>query len=81
MSNASIIGSDPKMCPCCGGPEIVIDNIANPGGRTYFLIGQLPASFNTGINPILPIAVKIDYTINSSHCYGNYVDITRIERR
>ena len=27
MSNAEIIGYDAKMCVCCGGTEITIDNV------------------------------------------------------
>jgi hypothetical protein len=81
IGNAKIIGLDVKMCACCGGTEIVIDNVANPTGNSYFLIGQLPANFNLGSNPKFPIAVKIDFKIDSTRCFGNYVDITRIERR
>ena len=81
MSNASIIGLDARMCACCGGTEIVIDNVANPNGKSYFLIGQLPASFNLGNNPKFPIAVKIDFKIDSTHCFGNYVNITKISRQ
>lgn len=81
MSNANIIGLDARMCACCGGTEIVIDDVANPNGNSYFLIGQLPAGFNLGNNPKFPIAVKIDFKIDSTHCFGNYINITRISRR
>jgi hypothetical protein len=81
MSNANIIGLDARMCACCGGTEIVIDNVANPNGNSYFLTGQLPADFNLGNNPKFPIAVKIDFKIDSAHCFGNYIKITRISRR
>lgn len=81
MSDAEIIGFDVKTCPCCGGTEIVIDNVANPNGNPYFLIGSLPASFSLGENPRFPIPVKIDWKIDRLHCFGNYVDILRIARR
>ncbi len=81
MSNANIIGMDARMCACCGGTEIVIDNIVNPNGNSYFLIGQLPACFSLGNNPKFPIAVKIDYKIDSTHCFGNYIGILKIARR
>jgi hypothetical protein len=81
MSNANIIGLDARMCVCCGGTEIVIDNVANPNGNSYFLIGQLPTDFNLGNVPKFPIAVKIDFKIDSTHCFGNYINITRISRR
>jgi len=48
MSNAEIIGLDVRTCLCCGGVEISIDNVSNPNGNTYFLIGQLPTNFNLG---------------------------------
>jgi len=81
MSNAVIIGLDYKMCPCCGGMEITIDNVTNPNGNTYFLVGQLPSNFSLGDNPKFPITVKIDWKIDTAHCFGNYVDISRIARR
>lgn len=81
MSNARIIGFDPKLCPCCGGTEITIDGVPNPDGGSYFLIGQLPAGFDLGSDPTFPIYVKIDWKIDTDHCSGNYVDISRIARR
>jgi hypothetical protein len=81
MSNAQIIGLDLRTCPCCGGLEIVIDNTTNPNGNSYFLIDQLPSNFNIGNNPKFPIAVKIDWKIDTSICSGNYIDISRIARQ
>lgn len=81
MNNAQIIGYDAKMCVCCGGTEITIDNVQNSNGNTYFLIGDLPLNFTIGDNPKFPIAVKLDWKINTAHCFGNYINITRIARR
>ena len=81
MSNAEIFGWDYGMCPCCGGMKITIDNVPNLNGKTYFLTGQLPSGFNLGDNPDFPIPVKIDWKIDTAHCFGNYVDISRIARR
>ena len=81
MSNGEIIGYDARMCPCCGGTEITIDNLQNPNGGGYFLIGNLPSSFSIGDNPKFPLAVKLDWKIDSAHCFGNYINITRIARR
>ncbi len=81
LSNGNIIGYDARVCPCCGGTEITIDNVQNPNGNTYFLIGNLPTDFTLGDNPKFPIAVKLDWKIDSAHCFGNYIDITRIARR
>ena len=30
MNSAEIIGYDAKLCVCCGGTEITIDNVQNP---------------------------------------------------
>jgi hypothetical protein len=80
-SNAELTGYDLRMCPCCGGLEIKIDNIANPSGSGIFLVDSLPKSFILGNNPQFPIAVKVDYTIDSIYCAGIRVNINRIERR
>ena len=81
MSNAEITGFDYRMCPCCGGTEIIIDNIPNPNGNSSFLIGSLPSNFTIGDNPKFPIPVKIDWEIDTLRCFGNYVNILRIVRR
>ncbi|MEJ7822212.1 MAG: hypothetical protein WKF85_07820 [Chitinophagaceae bacterium] len=81
MSNAEIIGYDAKTCPCCGGIKIAIDNAQNPNGNTYFLIDSLPSNFTIGDNPKFPIAVKLDWKIDTDHCFGSYIDITRIAKR
>ena len=79
MSNATITGFDLKMCACCGGTKIIIDNLPNINNDTYYLIGQLPVGFSLG-NFQFPIAVKINYKITPTHCNGLYIDITKIER-
>jgi len=81
MNNAQIIGWDLRMCPCCGGIEITIDNVPNPNGGSFFLTGHLPSNFNIGNNPKFPIAVKIDWNIDTAHCFGNYITISKISRR
>ncbi len=48
MSNATITGFDLKMCACCGGTKIIIDNLLNINNDAYYLIGQLPAGFSLG---------------------------------
>ena len=81
MSNGEIIGFDEKECPCCGGTEIIIDNYPNPNGNPYFLIGEIPPGFQLGDHPTFPIAVKLDWTTDTAHCFGNYINISRIDRR
>ncbi|MEO6221500.1 MAG: hypothetical protein ABIO81_13790 [Ginsengibacter sp.] len=81
MNNAEIIGADLRLCPCCGGHKITIDNVLNPNNFSYFLVAQLPAGFDLGDNPKYPIVVKIDWDIDTLHCYGNFINISRIARK
>ena len=81
MSNAQIIGVDQKTCPCCGGTEITIDNVPYPAGNNYFLAGQLPADFSLGVNPTFPIAVKLNWIIDTTVCFGKYIKVSKISRR
>lgn len=80
MSNGEIIGEGYTMCPCCGGTEITIDRVTNPNGK-YFLVGSFPANFTVSNNAKFPIAVTLDFKIDSAHCFGNYIIVTRIARR
>ena len=80
MDNAVIIGEDMRLCVCCGGLVIKIENVQNPA-IGFFLAGQLPQNFNLGDNPKYPIPVKIDWKIDSVRCYGNYIVISRIAKR
>jgi hypothetical protein len=81
MSNAEIIGYDYRECVCCGGLELVIDNVTPPQGSQFFIISEIPSSYQIGNNPQFPIAVKIDYNIDTTFCDGNFVKITRIANR
>jgi hypothetical protein len=78
MNTATIVGPDPRMGACTGGTFIKIDGHPNPTDPVngYFDIGNMPPSFK--INTF-PIKVEIDWKI-SSKCFGNYVDISRIQR-
>jgi hypothetical protein len=78
QATAHVIGYDVRECACCGGLEIAIDNVNNPNGDGFFLIGKIPPSFKLGDNPKFPVSVKIDYSIDKVRCFGNDVDITRI---
>jgi len=81
MSNAEITGWDLRLCVCCGGITVTIDNVPNPNGYAFFLTGDLPAGFSLGDHPQFPIAVKIDWAIDTAHCSGKYIIISRIKRR
>ena len=93
MNNAAIDGIDNSLrpcwlddlCDCPGGFFIQIDGVPNPNGNCIFCkrfkAGQLPKGFNLGNNPQFPIAVKIDWKLDSLHCDSSRIDITRIARR
>ena len=36
MNSATIIGEDKRLCVCCGGYEMVIDNVPTPNGGNFF---------------------------------------------
>lgn len=81
MSNAEIIGYDMRECPCCGGLEITIDKEVPPNAGSFFLISELPSYYKIGDNPAFPIRVKIDYRIDTTGCFGNFVKILKIANR
>lgn len=81
MNNAEIIGYDYRACVCCGGYQVKIDSVPNPNGNPFFLATEFPPGFSVGDNPTYPIAIKLDWLINTSGCYGNYIKILRIARR
>jgi hypothetical protein len=80
MNNAVIIGEDARLCVCCGGLEITIENVQSPNG-VFFLAGNLPSDFNLGDPPKFPIPVKLDWKIDSVHCRGTFILVSRIARR
>lgn len=78
-SNAELTGYDMRMCQCCGGLQITIDNA--PSAYGFFLVGEFPKDFVLGNNPQFPILVRVDYKIDTIRCGGTRVNISRIERR
>jgi len=81
ISNAEIIGFDYRECVCCGGWEMVIDDEMPPDGISFFLVAEFPSSFKIGDNPQFPILVKIDYTIDTSSCFGYFVKVNKITKQ
>jgi hypothetical protein len=81
LSNAEIIGFDKRECICCGGLEITIESVTPPGGAQFFLVSEMPSSYKIGDNTTFPILVKIDYTIDTIACFGNFIKISRIANR
>jgi len=73
MNDATITGEDMRLCVCCGGFVIAIK-----GQTKTYLVGN-PDDLNLKSGDKFPIALKIDWYIDSSHC-GNYIKITRFKR-
>lgn len=79
MDTATLIGSDPRTGACEGGTFIKIDGHPNPNDpeNGYYDVNTWPRSFSPdGSN--YPIKVKINWKVDSK-CFGNYVDISRME--
>jgi hypothetical protein len=81
MNNAEIIGYDLRLCVCCGGYIVTIDNVSNPNGSAFFLVGQFPSNFVLDANPTYPVAIKLDWEVDTAKCYSNYIKILRIAKR
>jgi hypothetical protein len=80
-SNAQILGFDQRLCPCCGGWIISIDNTLTPNGDSTFLAEDFPTGFEVGDTPVFPIPVMIEWKIDTARCNGTFVNISKIERR
>jgi hypothetical protein len=52
--NGEIIGYGAKICACCGGNEITMDNFQNLNGKEYFQVGYLSGYF---MNLILKFSI------------------------
>jgi hypothetical protein len=72
-SKGEITGQDIRMCVCCGGYFIKIDN-------SVYLAPSLPAEFKYDFtNAVYPIQVKLDWELIQNQCTGfNRIQITRI---
>ncbi|MEI6274506.1 MAG: hypothetical protein WCP08_00890 [Prolixibacteraceae bacterium] len=71
MSHGIISGQDFRMCACCGGWLIVIDN-------QQYQFNNLPANVNINLsNEKFPLAVKLDWELNTSGCQ-NTITVLRI---
>jgi hypothetical protein len=81
QGNASIIGFDERMCPCCGGWVIQVDSVPNLNGGTSFLANNFPAGFDLGDTPVFPIRVQVEFQIDTGGCNGAFINITKIEKR
>jgi hypothetical protein len=73
LSNGTITGFDARMCVCCGGYFIDIND------STYRFY-ELPESSDVDlINAIFPIYVKLDWTKADNVCLGDEIKVIRIK--
>ena len=73
QSTGIITGVDMKMCACCGGYYIQIDNVT-------YEFETLPAGSNIDLqNATYPITVKLDWQLSTKPaCPDKKIDILRI---
>lgn len=81
LSNASVIGVDYAMCPCCGGFKVHIDGVGYPPGSSYFLADGMPAGSGITDSSQFPIRVKIAWKMDTlaTACTGR-IDIISLIR-
>ena len=75
MSVGTITGSDYRMCMCCGGWYINIDEV-------IYLIDSLPAESNIDLaTETFPVTVKLDWKLISNGCSGfNRITVLKIKK-
>ena len=72
-SEGTITGQDYRMCVCCGGWFITID-------EKQYLFNTLPGDAGFSLdNEKFPLAVKLDWTLNASGC-PNTITIQKIQK-
>jgi hypothetical protein len=72
-STGTITGPDVRMCACCGGWLITIDN-------TQYQFNSLPGNSSIHLdNEKFPIPVRLDWTLNTTGC-PNTISIQRIQK-
>jgi hypothetical protein len=76
QSTGIITGVDARMCACCGGYYIQIDNVT-------YEFDTLPAGSNIDLqNATYPIAVKLDWQLSTKPaCPNTKIDILKIVKQ
>ena len=76
QSTGLITGVDAKMCACCGGYYIQIDNVT-------YEFETLPAGSNIDLqNATFPIMVKLDWQLSTKPpCPDKKIDILKIVKQ
>ena len=71
-SDGTITGIDPRMCACCGGYFIEIEE------ETY-RFGALPEGSGLDLTQqTFPLEVELDWDTSSVRCLGDEIDVIRI---
>lgn len=69
-----ITGEDLRMCVCCGGYFINIDDVE-------YLINSMPKNSNLNLQQeTFPITVHLDWQLSSSSCPNLWIDVLRIKK-
>jgi hypothetical protein len=74
-SVGTVTGNDPRMCACCGGWIIVIEDV-------IYLIDSIPKDSNIDLSTeTFPVTVKLDWQLVSSGCSAfNRITVQRIKK-
>lgn len=75
-ANASVMGTDMRMCVCCGGYFILFDGQQI---NNLYLASAFPEGFKLEENPKFPIRAYIEWKKDSSSCSSlNRIIISKI---
>ena len=73
MSHGTMSGQDYRMCACCGGWLITIDD-------KQYQFNNLPANSDINLsNEKFPLVVKLDWELNTTGC-PNTITVQKIAR-
>lgn len=75
MTNAEVTGYDNRMCACCGGIWIKLDN----DNSTYDL-SNTAASMGITDSTTFPLLLRVNWVHDTLYC-GRYIRITSFEYR
>ena len=69
-----ITGVDLRMCVCCGGYLINIDDVT-------YMINSMPKNSNLDLQQeTFPITVHLDWQLSNSSCPNLWIDVLRIKK-
>jgi hypothetical protein len=80
MADAILTGYDARSCACCGGLMVTFNGETQPYSGEFKLIKNTDA-IGISSNARFPIHVELDWTTDSTKCFGNYITVTRIRKQ